>query len=109
MEPDKDHARSHLERLVVPLVRKARLPKPDLNHPIAARARDFVWHDQRLVVEADGYRYHASRRAKRRDNRRDRELTALGWRPCGSPTRSRLRASRGRARAGEAARPAVKR
>jgi len=33
------------------------------------------------VVETDGYRYHSSRRARRRDNRRDRELTARGWRP----------------------------
>ena len=33
------------------------------------------------MVEADGYRFHSSRQAKRRDNRRDRQLTALGWRP----------------------------
>ena len=33
------------------------------------------------MVETDGYRYHATRQARRRDNRRDRQLTALGWRP----------------------------
>jgi very-short-patch-repair endonuclease len=38
---------------------------------IADRARDFVWLEQRLVA----------RQARRRDNRRDRQLTALGWRP----------------------------
>jgi very-short-patch-repair endonuclease len=48
---------------------------------IADRARDFVWLEQRLVVETDGYRYHSTRQARRRDNRRDRQLTALGWRP----------------------------
>src|SRR5262249_14437005 len=26
-------------------------------------------------------RYHSTRHARRRDNRRDREVTALGWRP----------------------------
>jgi very-short-patch-repair endonuclease len=52
---------------------------PDENN--ARSRRDFAWPDQRLVVETDGYRYHSSRSAKRRDNRRDRELTALGWRP----------------------------
>ena len=78
---DKDHARSHLERLFFALTRKARLPKPASNLEIAGRSRDFAWPDQRLVVETDGYRYHSSRQAKRRDNRRDRQLTTLGWRP----------------------------
>jgi len=81
MAPDKDNARSHLERLFLALTRRARLPKPATNHEIAGRSRDFAWPDQRLVVETDGYRYHSSRQAKRRDNRRDRQLTALGWRP----------------------------
>jgi very-short-patch-repair endonuclease len=81
LAPDEDNARSHLERLFLALARKARLPRPLCNHEIGGRRRDFAWPDQRLVVETDGYRYHSSRQAKRRDNRRDRELTALGWRP----------------------------
>jgi very-short-patch-repair endonuclease len=81
LAPDKDNARSHLERLFLALAREARLPKPVSNHEIGGRSRDFAWPDQRLVVETDGYRYHSSRHAKRRDNRRDRQLTALGWRP----------------------------
>jgi very-short-patch-repair endonuclease len=80
MQPDKDNAHSHLERQFMALVRKARLPRPQPNREIAGRSRDFAWPQQRLVVETDGYRHHASRAAKRRDNRRDRELTALGWR-----------------------------
>jgi very-short-patch-repair endonuclease len=81
MSPDADNARSHLERLFLPLVRRARLPRPVVNHEIAGRQRDFVWVDERLVIETDGYRYHSSRQARRRDNRRDRELTSRGWRP----------------------------
>jgi very-short-patch-repair endonuclease len=81
MSPDKDNARSHLERLCLRLVRAARLPRPMANREVAGRARDFVWPAERLVVETDGYRYHSSRQAKRRDNRRDRELTSRGWRP----------------------------
>lgn len=81
LAPDEDNARSHLERLFLALTRKAKLPKPNINDQIAGRRRDFVWPDHRLVVETDGYRYHASRAAKRRDHRRDRQLTALGWRP----------------------------
>jgi very-short-patch-repair endonuclease len=81
LAPDSDCARSHLERLFAALVRKARLPRPEPNHEIAGWARDFAWPEQRLVVETDGYRDHSSRRARHRDNRRDRQLTALGWRP----------------------------
>jgi very-short-patch-repair endonuclease len=81
MSPDQDNARSHLERLFLSLTRAAKLPRPTPNHEIGGRRRDFAWPDNRLVVETDGYRYHSSREAKRRDNRRDRQLTALGWRP----------------------------
>jgi very-short-patch-repair endonuclease len=81
MEPDEDKARSHLERLFLKVIRKARLPLPEVNHPIADRRRDFVWPEQRLVVEVDGYQWHSTKEAKRRDHQRDRELTALAWRP----------------------------
>ncbi|MCW3065137.1 MAG: hypothetical protein JWN32_2309 [Solirubrobacterales bacterium] len=80
-EPDNDKARSHLERLFLAAVRKARLPRPEVNARIAERRRDFVWPDQKLVVEVDGYQWHSTKEAKRRDHQRDRELTALGWRP----------------------------
>ena len=81
MTSDSDRARSHLERLFLALARRARLPRPQTNSEIAGRSRDFAPPAQRLVVETDGYRYHSSRQARRRDNRRDRQLTALGWRP----------------------------
>lgn len=81
MDPDEDNARSHLERLFLAVVRGARLPRPNVNQPIADARRDFVWPDHRLAVEVDGYAYHSSREDLRRDRRRDRQLTALGWRP----------------------------
>jgi very-short-patch-repair endonuclease len=87
MAPDEDHARSHLERLFLTLTRNAKLARPAPNREIGGRTRDFVWFEHRLVVETDGYRYHSSRTARRRDNRRDRRLTALGWRPVRSLTR----------------------
>lgn len=81
LDPDADNARSHLERLFLEVIRRARLPRPEVNHPINGKKRDFVWAAHRLVVEVDGYRYHSTREAMRRDRRRDRELTALGYRP----------------------------
>jgi very-short-patch-repair endonuclease len=78
---DAAGARTHLERLFARLVRAAALPRPEVNLLVAGAERDFVWPARRLVVEVDGYAYHSSRGAKQRDHRRDRALTALGWRP----------------------------
>jgi very-short-patch-repair endonuclease len=81
LTPDNDNARSHLERLFLAVTRRARLPRPNVNHPINGKKRDFVWPTERLVVEVDSHAYHSSKEAMRRDRQRDRELTALGWRP----------------------------
>ena len=79
--PDRDGARSELERRFLRLCRSHGLPKPDVNIVVEARRRDFVWPQHRLVVETDGYRWHSSRKAMRRDRARDRELMLAGWRP----------------------------
>lgn len=81
LEPDADGAKSYLERLFLALVRKAGLPKPEVNVKIEGRERDFVWRDRRLVIEVDGYAFHSSKQAIARDKKRDRELTAALWRP----------------------------
>ena len=41
---------------------------------------DFVWREQRLIVETDGAAAHGTKRAMKRDLERDVELTAAGWR-----------------------------
>ena len=41
---------------------------------------DFAWPEARLIVEADGFAYHADRESYRRDRERDNELERLGWR-----------------------------
>lgn len=81
LQPDQDGAKSYLERLFLKLIRKAGLPPPEVNVEIEGRERDFVWRKERLIVEVDGYAFHSSRRAMRRDRARDRELTAALWRP----------------------------
>ncbi|MDT7538366.1 MAG: hypothetical protein QOI82_1951 [Actinomycetota bacterium] len=41
---------------------------------------DFCWPDQRLIVEADGFAFHADRAAYRSDRARMNALERLGWR-----------------------------
>jgi very-short-patch-repair endonuclease len=40
---------------------------------------DFCFPDAKLIIEADGFRWHSGRRAWQRDRERRNELTALGW------------------------------
>jgi very-short-patch-repair endonuclease len=41
---------------------------------------DFLWPEQRLIVEVDGYEFHRSREAFERDRARDAALLAAGHR-----------------------------
>jgi very-short-patch-repair endonuclease len=63
--------RSGAERAMLRLIRAARLPTPRTNYPVAGFTADFCWPEERLIVEVDGYPYHASRPAIERDHRRD--------------------------------------
>ena len=62
------------------LVRAARLPMPDVNVRVGPIEVDFLWREERLVVEVDGFRFHSSRAAFERDRLRDAELQAGGLR-----------------------------
>jgi very-short-patch-repair endonuclease len=72
---ETDRTRSDLERAFLRLCRRYRLPEPEVNVPVAGFTVDFLWREQRLAVETDGYRAHRGRQAFEDD--RDREL-ALG-------------------------------
>ncbi len=41
---------------------------------------DFLWREQRLVVEVDGYAFHSSPAAFERDHRRDADLDDADFR-----------------------------
>jgi very-short-patch-repair endonuclease len=71
--------RSEAERRFLALVRRARLPPPEVNVRIGPYEVDFLWRRHRLLVEVDGYAFHSSRAAFERDRRRDAELMADGF------------------------------
>jgi len=72
--------RSEAERILLALLRRAALPSPETNARLGPYEVDFVWRQERLVVEVDGYAFHADRRAFERDRVRDGELQARGIR-----------------------------
>lgn len=70
--------RSEAEERMLTLIRGSGLPQPLLNHRLEGFEVDFYWPQAQLVLEVDGFRYHATRTAFERDRRRDTILGARG-------------------------------
>jgi very-short-patch-repair endonuclease len=71
--------RSEAERRMLALIRTAALPAPKVNARVGAFEVDFLWPDQKVIVEVDGYAFHASQRSFERDRERDATLIARGY------------------------------
>jgi very-short-patch-repair endonuclease len=72
--------RSEAEERFLALVRSAGLPAPEVNVLVHGHEVDFLWREQGLVVEVDGFQFHSTREAFERDRRRDAELQSAGLR-----------------------------
>ena len=76
--------RSELEDLTLELFERHRLPRPLTNVPITDVPHptevDFLFPDDRLIVEADGRRYHDTVLAREADSRKQAMLEAAGYR-----------------------------
>jgi predicted transcriptional regulator of viral defense system/very-short-patch-repair endonuclease len=80
----KPKLKSPLEAMVLPLLAKRGLHAPRCNAPVQlAEGRrievDFLWPEQRFVLEADSRDYHGTDAAFERDRWRDRELMRAGY------------------------------
>ena len=76
---------SPLETHVLRLLREEGLPIPMLQYEVRDGARfvarvDFAYPDERVAIEADGFRYHDDRRGFDDERARGNDLEALGWR-----------------------------
>jgi very-short-patch-repair endonuclease len=76
--------RSELEAKFLALCSDGGLPRPRTNSRVALEGHsievDFLWPQQRLVAEVDGYRFHATRSGFEHDRSRDRRLLIAGYR-----------------------------
>jgi hypothetical protein len=70
--------RSRAERILRDLTRTAQLPPADLNATLHGFRVDALWREHRLVVEVDGYEFHARRANFESDRRRDAVLRLTG-------------------------------
>jgi Protein of unknown function (DUF559)/Transcriptional regulator, AbiEi antitoxin len=77
--PGSTRTLSELEEMFLALCDEHGFPRPEVNSHIEGYLCDFVWRDQRLIVETDGGAAHGTRRARERDPIRDAELQLAGW------------------------------
>ena len=78
-EPGSTLTRSELEERFLAVCRNTELPSPQVNAALVGLTVDFLWPHARLVVEVDGRRSHATRRAFQDDRDRDTLLAANGY------------------------------
>jgi very-short-patch-repair endonuclease len=74
-----DGTRSELEARLLALCRRHRLPRPVVNARVGRLTVDFLWREQRLIVELDGWESHRTRSAFEGDRARDARLKVLGY------------------------------
>jgi hypothetical protein len=75
--------RSDLEELFLPFLDAHQIPRPRLNAWLSIDDDRFqvdcLWPEPRLIGELDGFKSHGTKRAFRKDRRRDRRLGARGY------------------------------
>lgn len=61
------------------LCRRGGLPDPEVNVHLHGYKVDFLWRQQRRIVEVDGYAFHSARGVFERDRRKDVDLELAGF------------------------------
>ena len=79
-EPGTTRTLSELEERFLAFCEKHGFPRPEVNVSIEGYLCDFVWREQRVIVETDGERAHGTPGARRRDPIKDANLQIAGWR-----------------------------
>jgi predicted transcriptional regulator of viral defense system len=80
-------SQSQLEEGFLALCRRIGVLQPQLNRWVDLGdgepmiKADFLWREQRVIVETDGGRFHGTLQARERDPRRDQRAMLAGWRP----------------------------
>jgi very-short-patch-repair endonuclease len=72
-------SRSRAEKALLRLIRDAGLPMPQTNVPFGRYEADFVWREQKLIVELDSATYHSGPGAFHRDREKDLVFRGAGF------------------------------
>jgi hypothetical protein len=84
IHPQTKRTRSELERMFLHVCLQLGLPQPEVNISLKVQGRtlkpDFLWREQRLILEADSRQFHDTDVAFVDDRRREQRLQVAGWR-----------------------------
>lgn len=72
-------SRSRAEKALLRLIRDARLPLPETNVRFGRFEADFVWRDERVIVELDSPTFHGGPGAFQRDREKDLVFRDAGF------------------------------
>ena len=72
-------SRSRAEKALLRLIRDARLPMPETNAKFGRFEADFLWREQRLIVELDSATYHSGPGVFQRDREKDLFFRGLAY------------------------------
>lgn len=72
-------SRSRAEKALLRLIRDARLPTPQTNVKFGRFEADFVWHEQKVIVELDSPTFHGGPGAFKRDREKDLVFRDAGF------------------------------
>jgi hypothetical protein len=76
---ETDHTRSDLETAFLALFAHHRIPPPEVNPKLGRYEVDFLWREEKLVVEADTFTYHRGSVSFEADHQRDLDLRSSGY------------------------------
>jgi very-short-patch-repair endonuclease len=76
---ESDRTRSDLETAFLDLFRRHRIPPPEVNVELGRREVDFLWREERVVVEVDSFLYPRGSVAFEDDHARDLDLRGCGY------------------------------
>jgi very-short-patch-repair endonuclease len=71
--------RSRAEKAFLKLIDDARLPRPLVNHRLGRYEPDFMWRDERLIVELDSYGFHGGPGGFQTDREKDLSYRDAGF------------------------------
>ena len=72
-------SRSRAEKALLRLVRDAGLPMPETNVPFGKFEADFLWREERVIVELDSATYHSGPGVFQRDHEKDLVFRGAGY------------------------------
>jgi very-short-patch-repair endonuclease len=79
MQAASDGARSEAERLLVKLLRQARVTGWRTNYPVGGYQVDVAFPTQRVAIEVDGWAFHSDQDDFQHDRERQNRIALLGW------------------------------